>query len=534
MNQKTINKLYVCWISWILAILMSVTVADANDTIRVGVYEYEPYFMVDDDGTMRGYYYDLFELFQTMDPFEYTFVVGTIEEGRDRLKEGTIDLLLGVPIGSFQEDSIVFNRHRTNKEVFGIFAKEEFRLENLHGESSFTLGMVEGDFNTHLILDVIRSFDVPIDVVYMKDYKQLLAGMESGMLDLMVHNKSTSHGYHLIYEFIGRDVFIAARKEKGEVILRIDRMIERMGDDHNAIQQLIDQYFGSKQSSFQRIFVAISLVLIGAFACYLILRLRKRWVRFKIQFRIRQERYLLEYQPIYDPKTNRIMAFEGLLRQYGKHNQLISPMKFIPEIEHSGMLGELSVWMIGRVLKDYVTMKSYDNLSDHDFYVSINVSIHEIADRNFVDQVIAILNESDVGENRVCLEIIERFRTDRIDTIAEHIQILKRAGFKIAIDDFGVEYSNLDIFHKLNVDVVKVDKSFVDGIGQDELMDEVVLFISKLAKLRNQTVVFEGVEQKEQVVKINSMEQEQLYVQGFYYNRPMRLEQLQTIPEILE
>ena len=107
---------------------------------------------------------------------------------------------------------------------------------------------------------------------------------------------------------------------------------------------------------------------------------------------------------------------------------------------------------------------------------------------------------------------------------AENIKRLKQAGFRIAIDDFGVEYSNLDIFQKLDVDIIKVDKTFVDGIGKDAVKEEIVLFISKMACLGDRCVVLEGVEEADQDTKIKEIENDRLYVQGYYYDKPMSIE----------
>ncbi|MBM6839917.1 EAL domain-containing protein, partial [Clostridium saudiense] len=100
----------------------------------------------------------------------------------------------------------------------------------------------------------------------------------------------------------------------------------------------------------------------------------------------------------------------------------------------------------------------------------------------FVKKAIKILYKSNLEPNKICLEIIERVKMNDLDKINKNIDLLKGAGFKIAIDDFGVEYSNLDVLQKLDIDTIKIDKNFVDGIGKDIIRNEIVLFISKIAK----------------------------------------------------
>ena len=116
-----------------------------------------------------------------------------------------------------------------------------------------------------------------------------------------------------------------------------------------------------------------------------------------------------------------------------------------------------------------------------------------------------------------------------LDKINKNIDLLKGAGFKIAIDDFGVEYSNLDVLQKLDIDIIKIDKNFVDGIGKDIIRNEIVLFISKIARNTNKYVVLEGVEEIEQDSAIKKIENDLLYVQGYYYNKPMYIEDIEKI-----
>ena len=116
-----------------------------------------------------------------------------------------------------------------------------------------------------------------------------------------------------------------------------------------------------------------------------------------------------------------------------------------------------------------------------------------------------------------------------MNKILKNVKILKKAGFKIAIDDFGVEYSNLDILYKLDTDVIKIDKEFVDGIGKDLIKEEIILFICRLAKIKNKSVVLEGIEEENQDINIKKIEYNSLYVQGYFYNKPMYKENIKAL-----
>ena len=212
-----------------------------------------------------------------------------------------------------------------------------------------------------------------------------------------------------------------------------------------------------------------------------------------------------------------------------ENNKLVPPYKFIPEIEKNNMLYDISLWILEKAIYDYYKIKKYKSMHEKDFYISINISLNEIENDDFVKKYINILSKSNLGPNKICLEIIERVKINDLNKITRNINLLKVAGFKIAIDDFGVEYSNLDVLHKLDVDIIKVDKNFVDGIGKDMIKSETILFISRIARAKNKSIVLEGVEEEEQHIEIKKIKNEHLYVQGYYYNKPMNIESIANL-----
>ena len=118
---------------------------------------------------------------------------------------------------------------------------------------------------------------------------------------------------------------------------------------------------------------------------------------------------------------------------------------------------------------------------------------------------------------------------ENLDNLKKSIKRLKDAGFKIAIDDFGVEYSNLDVLKKLDFDVIKLDKYFIDDVCDCNIKEEIIMFMSKIAKRNGKALIIEGVEDKSQNELIKSIYNERLYVQGYLYNKPMPIEQIKLI-----
>lgn len=503
---------------------------DEDKIIKVGVYECEPYFMVDTNGYMSGYYYDLMNLLQKMEYFEYEFVIDTLDGNLKKLADGEIDIMMGVSMETQLEEGIILNRYRTNKEILGVFSDGTISFENLYSAKRLKLGVVEGDVNAEMVLDLFKANQIDVSIVYEKDYKTLDRLLKENKIDLLVHTKWKEKDYFLVYEFIGRDLYIAGHKGSQAILNKLDQAIDKTTlEKENPIALLYEQYFGEAESLDEKITIGIVSMLFLILAICIFPLTHKKMIKNKIQLRMNNNQYILQYQPIYNPRNNTIVGFEGLLRLLGKNNKLIPPAKFIPEIEKNNMLFEVSIWIIEKVIDDYNEIKKYVCMSENDFYLSLNISLKEIENDDFVDRAIRLLKESNLGHQKICLEIIERFKMNDEDKIAQNIRRLKQAGFKLAIDDFGVEYSNLDIFQKLDVDIIKVDKMLVDGIGKDAIKEEIILFISRLADIGNRFVVLEGIEEASQDTKIKEMENDRLYVQGYYYNKPMYKKQIKTL-----
>lgn len=274
--------------------------------------------------------------------------------------------------------------------------------------------------------------------------------------------------------------------------------------------------------------IGIIIIISVFFITYIIPKLRMLLKRKKIDKQLKNNRYLLYYQPIYDPIKEVIVGFESLLRLKDKNNNLISPEKFIPEIEKNNMLVDVTIWIMRRVILDYKEIRKY-NCINNNFYISLNLSIDEILNNKFVEEAIEILKEANLENKSICLEIVEKVGIKNLHKIMENLSKLKNAGFKIAIDDFGTEYSNLDVLEKLDADIIKVDKNFVDGLGKHLIKDEIILFMLRIAEKAKKYVVLEGVENKDQDNIIKNFNSKYVFVQGFFYSKPIPIEDINKL-----
>ena len=442
--------------------------------------------------------------------------------------------MLGIPILDSTTKDFIFNKNPIFEEKFGVYSKKYVTLDLLKNFNIVRLGLVEDDYNANWILSFFDTNNINIDITYAKTYKELEQLIEEDKIDLMVDSGYKKSNYNLIYEFSGRQVYIAGNKNNRDILEKIDKAIlDFKSKEENQLTDIYEEYFNTTEKKIEDnnlVFLIASIIICLVLSLILFIPLIKRInIKNKIRARIANDRYLLQYQPIYNPRENSIVGFEGLLRLIDENNKLVPPYKFIPEIEKNNMLYDISLWILEKAIYDYYKIKKYKSMHEKDFYISINISLNEIENDDFVKKYINILSKSNLGPNKICLEIIERVKINDLNKITRNINLLKVAGFKIAIDDFGVEYSNLDVLHKLDVDIIKVDKNFVDGIGKDMIKSETILFISRIARAKNKSIVLEGVEEEEQHIEIKKIKNEHLYVQGYYYNKPMNIESIANL-----
>ena len=506
----------------------------SEDVIKIGLYEYEPYVYIGENGEISGYYPEFLKLISKKYDFKYEYTICNISDGLKMLENGEIDIIFGLPINITESKSIIFNSESISEEEFGLFSKEKIYTSDLKKIDKLTLGLVEADYNAEWILKFFEINDVIIDIVYGKNYKSLEELMNEDKIDLMVDSAYKKSEFNLIYRFDGEQLYIAGNKNRSDILENIDKVIKEYNlKKYNPIEKLHDKYFSEnyKENLVRGLISGITVFILTLILIIKVIipKIQKEKIKNKIKYRMNNNKYLLQYQPIYNPRKEYIVGFEGLLRLLDEDNRIIPPYKFIPEIEENDMLFDVSLWIIETVIKDYNKIKNFSCVRGKDFYISLNLSLNEIENESFVKKAIEILHKSNLEPNKICLEIIERVKMNDLVKINKNIDLLKGAGFKIAIDDFGVEYSNLDVLQKLDIDTIKVDKNFVDGIGKDIIRNEIVLFLSKIAKSTNRSLVLEGVEELEQDSEIKKIENDLLYVQGYYYNKPMYIEDIEKL-----
>lgn len=216
------------------------------------------------------------------------------------------------------------------------------------------------------------------------------------------------------------------------------------------------------------------------------------------------------YQPIVARERLDIVGFEALLRWTSDEHGSISPSVFIPIAEESNLIHELGDWVTAEALAECQRWPHQ--------YVSINFSPRQFRRQDFVESLAATVARSGLPAQRVQIEITETAIFDDDLRAAETLQRLRSIGFRIALDDFGTGYSSLFNIRNFALDCLKIDKSFIDGLGREVESAAIVNSVTHLARSLGLGVVAEGVETEtqNQALRLAGCS----HLQGYYYGRP--------------
>jgi diguanylate cyclase (GGDEF)-like protein len=223
----------------------------------------------------------------------------------------------------------------------------------------------------------------------------------------------------------------------------------------------------------------------------------------------------LVFQPIIDARSERTTAFEVLARWQSPRLGLVSPADFIPAAERIGLIRPLTRVLLIKALEAAKTWPD-------DIRLSFNLSAHDICAPNGILPLIAVIQASQVSPRRIDFEITETAVTFDFTRAQAAVATLKAMGCGISLDDFGTGYSSLSHVHLLPLDKIKVDRSFVADINDNEVSHKIVKSIAGLCADMDLSCTVEGVETKDQLDSLRALGCD--LIQGYYFAKPMALE----------
>ncbi|EKT85485.1 EAL domain-containing protein [Leptospira santarosai] len=241
---------------------------------------------------------------------------------------------------------------------------------------------------------------------------------------------------------------------------------------------------------------------------------------------VHKKELLLYYQPIVNSETKNLHSLEALSRWNHSVKGMISPDIFIPLAEESGLISSIGAWVIQNALLDLSQIQKNESLSSN-CLISINVSPFQLKNPEFADNLISYFSKLNFLPSSVVLEMTES-RYEETILIIEQMAILKRFGFQIAIDDFGIGNSNFSRIEKIECDYVKLDKSLVIGVDTDSSKRRVLKAISQVLLSLGKKTVFEGIENAG--LENIAIDYGANFLQGFYYGKPTQITDLSSFP----
>ncbi|WP_370945324.1 EAL domain-containing protein [Amycolatopsis sp. cg5] len=221
------------------------------------------------------------------------------------------------------------------------------------------------------------------------------------------------------------------------------------------------------------------------------------------------------YQPVVDLQTGRMVAVEALMRWNHPQHGAISPVEFIGLAEESDLINVIGTHMLRSTTRELAARRAEHDI---DIHLKVNLSVRQLDDPQLVPVVQDALATTGLPANALCLEVTESALMRDHVAAAEILSSLRDVGIRLAIDDFGTGYSSLAQLQRLTLDTLKIDRSFITGIGTSRDAEAIVTSIIAMAHAVDLTVIAEGVETQDQLEILRDLGCDQ--AQGFYLGRP--------------
>ena len=245
----------------------------------------------------------------------------------------------------------------------------------------------------------------------------------------------------------------------------------------------------------------------------------------KLRTAIAQQQFVLHYQPQINLSTGEIEAVEALLRWRDGGEQPVLPGRFLPILEATGMIVPVGSWTLLKALED---LEGWFRAGYRPMRVAVNVSAVQLKQREFVHGLLGLARRlAPLAGFGLDIEITETTLLQDLEGTSRKLRELRQAGIRIALDDFGTGFSSLGLLSKLPVDVLKIDRSFVAGLPDDQASVTLVASIVELASAFDLVTVAEGVETAEQLAALRALRCRQS--QGFFHSVPVPASELERM-----
>jgi len=233
---------------------------------------------------------------------------------------------------------------------------------------------------------------------------------------------------------------------------------------------------------------------------------------------LERKEFRVYYQPIIALQTGKISGFEALLRWQRPGKGMVEPEEFIRVTEEMGLIVGIGLWVL-RTACEQVHQWHLEQPQEEPLTMSVNISARQFVQDDLVEQVGAILRETQVEPTAIKLELTESLTMGDAEKTIKVVNDLKQLGLRLSIDDFGTGYSSLSYLRRFPMDTLKIDRSFVSDLGSNPESREIVNTIMALARNLGMSVIAEGTETLEEIDYLKTLDCE--FAQGYFFSRPV-------------
>jgi diguanylate cyclase (GGDEF)-like protein/PAS domain S-box-containing protein len=239
---------------------------------------------------------------------------------------------------------------------------------------------------------------------------------------------------------------------------------------------------------------------------------------------LERQQLRLEYQPVFSLHDQRIIGAEALIRWDHPERGTVPPVEFIEIAEDRGLIVPIGTWVLEEACRRLAAFSADRDQALPPLTMAVNVSGRQLSARGFADLVKATLERNQLAPGQLCVEVTETALVQDVAVAQDTLDELTALGVQIALDDFGTGYSSLAHLLQFPVDIIKIDKSFVDQLGTEGPGNQIVAAVTAMAHVLGKTVVAEGIETDAQLAQLVTMGCDD--GQGYLLGRPLRPETL--------
>lgn len=404
-------------------------------------------------------------------------------------------------------------RHREQLALLNIEIDDFEKVKN-------TMGLSAGDKLLCLVVERIQNVIRKVDMLgrsnNTEDGSAILFQLDSSAFSLLLNRIHNAENAAIVAKRITNTIGEPISLNDSEIYVTASIGIATYPPESSDPNQLLclasgAKDFAKKQGGDYIQFSSEEINKTYKKRLKLVARLRKA---------IQENEFVLYYQPKVNVNTGKLQGVEALLRWQAVEG-MISPAKFIPLAEETGLIVPIGEWVLREACRQ---LNEWHQAGIKTISMAVNLSVKQFNDTDFMDKIQNIITDSEIDTQYLTLELTESLLIQDVEEKINTLKKLKKIGLKLSIDDFGTGYSSLSYLRKLPVDELKIDRSFIMEVTDCADSRAIVSSIVYLARSLNLFTVAEGIEKQEELDFLKSLKCDQY--QGFLYSRPVPAEKL--------